>query len=250
MKTQLLNKNSRKLKVSTCCPSKRIIKQSALKFFNVRCNVTCNSQMLSTSYREFLSVLWVNNSGGGLVPIMASTRRLCPKGVVSSSFRSIKRVGISPVKKCERVGLLSAPPVNISADSWQAVGWHVGQYTGWYMASIPVNTQLIWGCIVSGISVDESGNLSIKYWPIVSTDTQLTGAQITQDPMIVLFQDLVAILKSCSSTEREIFDMVIRYLQLICTSNSMIKPFEWSLHDLQYFCTNTAIYFLLSSLMY
>ena len=50
-----------------------------------------------------------------------------------------------------------------------------------------------------------------------SVDPQLRGAQITQDLMIVLFQDLVAILKSCSSTEREIFDMVIRYLQLICT---------------------------------
>jgi len=60
--------------------------------------------MLSTSYREFLSVLRVNNSGGGLLPIMASTRRLRPKGVVFSSFRSIKRVGISPVEKYERVG--------------------------------------------------------------------------------------------------------------------------------------------------
>ena len=104
MKTQLLNKNSSKLKVSTCCPIKRIVKQSALKFFNVHCNVTCNTQILLTSYRQFLSVLRVNNSGGGLLPIMASTRRLRPKGVVFSSFRSIKRVGISPVKKCERVG--------------------------------------------------------------------------------------------------------------------------------------------------
>ena len=62
-------------------------------------------------------------------------------------------------------------------------------------------------------------DMLIEYRPIVSTNTQLRGAQITQDLMIVLFQDLVAILKSCSSTEREIFDMVIRYLQLICTSN-------------------------------
>ena len=62
-------------------------------------------------------------------------------------------------------------------------------------------------------------DMLIEYQPIVSTNTQLRGAQITQDLMIVLFQDLVAILKSCSSTEREIFDMVIRYLQLICTSN-------------------------------
>lgn len=31
----LFNENSSKLKVSTCCPSKRIIKQSALKFYNV-----------------------------------------------------------------------------------------------------------------------------------------------------------------------------------------------------------------------
>lgn len=91
MKTQLLNKNSSKLKVSTCCPIKRIVKQSALKFFNVHCNVTCNTQMLSTSYRELLSVLLVSNSGGGLLPIMASARRLCPKGVVFSSFRSIKK---------------------------------------------------------------------------------------------------------------------------------------------------------------
>ena len=104
MKTQLLNKNSSKLKVRTCCPSKRIIKQSALKFFNVHCNVTCNTQMLSTSYRELFSVLWGNNSGGGLLPVMASTRGLRPKWLVFSSFRFIKRVGISPVDRYERVG--------------------------------------------------------------------------------------------------------------------------------------------------
>ena len=42
--------------------------------------------------------------GGGVLPILAYTGRLRPKGVPNSGFRYIKRVGISQVKVYKRVG--------------------------------------------------------------------------------------------------------------------------------------------------
>ena len=103
----------------------------------------------------------------------------------------------------------------------QPICWWTCQPTlGWL--SFDVSADRCWPTDWPGVGQygkQVLADMLIEYRPIVSTNTQLRGAQITQDLMIVLFQDLVAILKSCSSTEIEIFDMVIRYLQLICTSN-------------------------------
>lgn len=105
------------------------------------------------------------------------------------------------------------------------------------LAKGTTGSQLIWRT--------ESANMLIVYRPIVSINTSLRGAQSTQGPMIVLFQDLVAILKSCSSTEREIFDMVIRYLPLICTFNTL-----WSAVLVFYMTQLYSYLFLLSTLIY
>ena len=43
--------------------------------------------------------------GGGVLPIIAYTGRLLPKGVLFSRFRYTERVGISRVEVYERVGI-------------------------------------------------------------------------------------------------------------------------------------------------
>ena len=138
-----------------------------------------------------------------------------------------------------QVGWLS---VNILINTVsRSIGQHVGLLSVDYRSTYQL-TNVGWD--VNWELADMANKSQPICWssigPKVSTNTQLRGAQITKDPMIALFQDLVAILKSCSSTEREIFDMVIRYLQLICTSNnySMIKPMmcTWD-HIWMLFCT-------------
>ena len=97
-------------------------------------------------------------------------------------------VSVSANVSVDMLTLSADLSVNMSAFSRLTINQHISQHVDWESGDRcqrrdrPRVSQYV-NRYGDRELADISANMSIEYWPIVSTDTQLRGAQITQDPL-------------------------------------------------------------------